>query len=296
MKLLIITLFSLVLTGSPAEADTLKKIRESGIITLGHRDSAIPFSYLDGNQTAVGYSMDICAHVIDHIRHLPGMSDIKVKYQVVTSMNRIPLLTNGTIDLECGSNSNTIERQALVAFTPTIFVTAGKIAYRRGSGIRGIEDLRGRKLAVVIGTTNLRWIRQINAERNLGIDLIQAANHAEGFLMLESGRVDAVINDDILLAGLIANSKDPGQWEIGTRALSVEPYGLMLRKDDLAFKAEVDKAIKSLFASGRIRGIYDRWFVSPIPPRNINLQIPMSSSLRRAIANPTDTADPRAYE
>jgi glutamate/aspartate transport system substrate-binding protein len=261
---------------------------------LGHRDAAIPFSYLDENQKPIGYSLDICYKIVDHLRKIPGMPTLKIQYQLVNPANRIPLLANGTIDIECGSNTNTAERQKHVAYTPTIFVTAGKFVSKKSSNIKSLDNLRGKILVAVAGTTNLKWISELNREKNLGIDIIQAANHSEAFMMVETGRASAYINDDILLSGLIANSKNPNDFEISNDPLTIEPYGLMIRKDDPEFKKVVDSAVKHIFERN-IFDIYNTWFNSSIPPKNINLKIPMSSSLKKSITRPTDSFNPLDY-
>lgn len=292
-KMKLIFLFG-VFCSQIAYAGTLDKIRNSATITLGHRDAAIPFSYLDQNQKPVGYSLDICYKIIDHLEKLPNMPKLTVKYQLVTPANRIPLLLNNTIDIECGSNTNTVERQQHVAYTPTIFVTAGKFVSRKSSKITTLADLRGKNLTAVAGTTNLTWISQLNRDKNLGINIIPAPNHSEAFLMVETGRVEAYINDDILLSGLVANSKNPNEFEISRDALTVEPYGLMIRKNDVEFKKHVDDSVKHIFNTS-INGIYNRWFVESIPPKDINLRIPMSKNLIKAIKNPTDSPNPADY-
>lgn len=277
-----------------SHANTLEKIKNSGTIVLGHRDAAIPFSYLDADQKPIGYSLDICYKIIDDIQKISGMPKLKIQYQLVTPANRIPLLANGTIDIECGSNTNTLERQQHVSYTPTIFVTAGKFVSKKSSNIKTLSDLRGKTLVAVSGTTNLKWISNLNRDQNLGITVVPAANHSEAFLMVETDRAEAYINDDILLSGLIANSKNPSDFEISKDPLSIEPYGLMIRKNDPEFKNVVDKAVKNIFLTD-INKIYNKWFMSSIPPKNINLNIPISPNLRKAINNPTDSADPKDY-
>ena len=225
-----------------------------------------------------------------------GLAKLEVKYQLVTSANRIPLLANGTVDIECGSTTNNADRQKQVSYAPTTFVTANRIVYKKNSGIKKLADLKGKTLVSTAGTTNIKQVTEINAAQNLGINIVSANGHAEAFLMVETGRAAAFAMDDILLAGLVANAKTPGDYEISSEALSVEPYGIMIRKDDPKFKQVVDSAIGALMSSGAINGIYNTWFEKPVPPKGINLNIPMSASLKKVIAKPTDSPDPKTYE
>jgi len=279
-----------------AQADTLAKIKSSGAITIGHRDASIPFSYYDDKQKPIGYSMDLCARIVESVQKSLGMPKLEVKYQLVTSANRIPLLANGTVDLECGSTTNNADRQKQVAYAPTTFVTANRIVYKKSSGVKKLEDLKGKTLVSTAGTTNIKQVTELNAARNLGINIISANGHSEAFLMVETGRAVAFAMDDILLAGLVANSKSPADYEISSEALSVEPYGIMLRKDDPAFKKVVDAAVKDILSTSMINRIYDQWFMKPIPPKGVNLNIPMSAGLKKVVAKPTDSPDPKDYQ
>jgi glutamate/aspartate transport system substrate-binding protein len=274
---------------------TLKKIKESGQITLGVRDASIPFSYLDDKQNYVGYSIDLCNKIAGAVRRRLGLEEISIKYQPVTSSTRIPLMANGTIDLECGSTTNNEERQKQVAFAPTTFVTANRILYKKGSGIKVLADLKGKTLVSTAGTSNIKQVTILNADRGLNMNIIAAKDHPEALLMVETDRAAAFAMDDVLLASLAATSKTPDAYEISSEALSVEPYGIMLRRDDPPFKAVVDKAITDVFQSGDIDAIYSKWFLSPIPPRGVNLHVPMSAQLKAVIAKPTDSGDPAAY-
>lgn len=274
---------------------TLKKIKDSGQITLGVRDSSIPFSYLDDKQNYVGYSIDLCERVAQSVRRKLGMSQLNVKYQPVTSATRIPLMANGTIDLECGSTTNNEERERQVAFAPTTFVTANRILYKKNSGIKVLADMKGKTLVSTAGTSNIKQVTILNGERGLGMNIIAAKDHAEAFLMVETDRAQAFAMDDVLLASLAATSKEPQAYEISSEALSVEPYAIMLRRDDPAFKATVDQAVKDIMASGDIYTIYDKWFTKPIPPKGVNLNVPMSAQLKAVIAKPTDSGDPAVY-
>jgi glutamate/aspartate transport system substrate-binding protein len=279
-----------------AQEGTLKKIKDSGTITIGHRDASIPFSYYDDKQQPIGYSMDICARVVDALKAELKMPKLEVKYQLVTSANRIPLMANGTIDLECGSTTNNLERQKQVWFAVTTFVTANRLVAKKSSGIQKLDDMKGKTIVSTAGTTNIKQITELNAARNLGMNVVSANGHSEAFLMVETGRAVAFAMDDILLAGLVASSKSPGDYAIAPEALSVEPYGMMVRKDDAAFKKSVDAAISALFKSGEINKIYAKWFTSPIPPKGINMNVPMGGQLKKVIANPTSSGDPKDYQ
>jgi glutamate/aspartate transport system substrate-binding protein len=275
--------------------DTLKKIKESGTVVIGHRDASIPFSYLDDKQQPIGYSMDICLKVVEAIKAELHMPSLQAKMNPVTSATRIPLMQNGTIDLECGSTTNNLERQKQVAFAVTTFVTANRLMAKKASNIKTLDDMKGKTIVSTSGTTNLKQITELNAQRNLGMNILTAKDHAESFLMVETGRAVAFAMDDILLYSLVTSAKKPEDFMITAEALSVEPYGIMLRKDDAAFKKVVDNAIIGLFKSGDINQLYTKWFLSPIPPKNINLNVAMSDVLKKAIANPTDSGDPKDY-
>ena len=224
------------------------------------------------------------------------MPSIKTNYQLVTSANRIPLMANGTIDLECGSTTNNIARQEQVWFTITHFVTANRWIAKKSSNVKKLADLKGKTIVSTAGTTNIKQITEINAAQNLGMNIISANGHPEAFQMVETGRAVAFVMDDILLAGLVAQSRTPGDYEISADALSVEPYGIMVRKDDRAFKAVADRAMTQVYKSGQIRAIYEKWFQKPVPPKGINLTLPMSPALQKVVATPTDSGDPKVYQ
>ena len=274
---------------------TLKKVKESGAITLGLRDSSIPFSYFNDKQQYVGYSVDLCLKIVEAVRKKLG-TPVAVKMQPVASATRIPLMTNGTIDLECGSTTNNLERQKLVSFAPTTFVTANRLLVKKSSGIQSLTDMKGKPISSTTGSANLKQITALSSQMNLGMNIMPVPDHAEGFLMLESDRIVAYAMDDILLYSLAAHSKNPGDYVITQEPLSIEPYGIMLRRDDPAFKKVVDDAIYEVFASGEINTIYKKWFQTPIPPRNVNLNVPMSDIMKKLIAKPTDSGDPAAYK
>src|SRR6266446_2279879 len=268
-----------------AQEGTLKKIKDSGSITIGHRDASIPFSYYDDKQQPVGYAMDLCLRIADAVKTELKLSKLDVKYQLVTSANRIPLMANGTIDLECGSTTNNLARQEQVWFTITHFVTANRWVAKKSSNIKSLADLKGKTIVSTAGTTNIKQMTEINAAQNLGMNIISANGHPEAFQMV-----------DILLYSLAAQSRNPSDYAISTEATSVEPYGIMLRKDDAAFKKVVNAAMTNLYKSGQINPIYEKWFLKPIPPKGINLNIPMSDQFKKVVANPTDSGDPAAYK
>ena len=300
MKLLCKLITALVVFGIAiavsAQEGTLKKIKDTGAITVGHRDASIPFSYYDDQQKPVGYAIDLCMRIVDAVKKELKMPDLKVNYQLVTSANRIPLMANGTIDLECGSTTNNLERQKQVWFTITHFVTANRWVAKKSSNAKTLNDLKGKTVVSTAGTTNIKQITEINTAQNLGMNIISANGHPEAFQMVETGRAVAFVMDDILLYSLAAQSRSPGDYAISAGALSVEPYGIMLRKDDAAFKKVVNAAMTSLYKSGQIVPIYEKWFLKPVPPKGINLNVPMSDQFKRVLANPTDSGDPAAYK
>ena len=283
-------------TGAAAQEGTLKKVKDSGTITIGHRDASVPFSYYDDKQQPVGYSMDLCARVVEAVKKETGVQNLKVNYQLVTSANRIPLMANGTIDLECGSTTNNLERQKQVWFTITHFVTANRYVAKKSSNIKSLADLKGKTVVSTSGTTNIKWATEANTAQKLGMNIIAAKDHAEAFLTVDTGRAVAFVMDDILLYSLVASARNPKDWVIGSEAYTVEPYGIMLRKDDAAFKKVVDGAVRRLYKSGEINKIYQKWFLKPIPPKGINLNVPMSAQFKKVVANPTDSGDPKDYQ
>ena len=279
-----------------AQEGTLKKIKDSGSITIGHRDASVPFSYYDDKQQPVGYSMDLCMKIVEGVKSELKMPNLKVNYQLVTSANRIPLMANGTIDLECGSTTNNLARQEQVWFLTTHFVTANRWVSKRSAKIGKLADLKGKTIVSTAGTTNIKQITEINGQQNLGMNIISANGHAEAFQMVETGRAVAFVMDDILLYSLVAQSRSPKDYEISKEALSVEPYGIMVRKDDAAFKKVASNALNAVYKSGEINKIYNKWFMQPIPPKNINLNLPMGEQLKKVVAKPTDSGDPNDYK
>jgi glutamate/aspartate transport system substrate-binding protein len=276
---------------------TLKKVKETATITIGYRDSSIPFSYLDDNQKPIGFAIDICAKIVDAVKTELKLDKLTVEYNSVTSSTRIPLLANGTIDLECGSTTNNAERLKQVAFTNTHFLTATRFVSKKASKLGSIDDLKGKPVVSTAGTTNIKQLTEANAARNLGITIIPAKEHAESFLMVETDRAVAAVLDDILLASFVAGSKDPGAYVISTDAFSKpEPYGIMLRKDDPDFKKLADAATAALFRSGEGQKLYDKWFMQKIPPKGLNLNTPIGAELKREFAKPSDSPDPDSYK
>src|SRR5580704_1588973 len=281
--------FSQELTG------TLAKVKDAGAITLGHRESSVPFSYYDDNQKVIGYAMDLCYRIVDAVKSDLKMDKIDVKLNPVTSATRIPLIANGTVDLECGSTTNNLEREKQVAFTITHFVTANRFVSKKSANLKTVDDLKGKTIVSTSGTTNIKQITEIGAQKHLDLNILAAKDHAEAFLMVETDRAAAFVMDDILLYSLVATSKTPGDYVISADPLSVEPYGIMLRKDDAPFKAVVDAAMTNIYKSGAINAIYDQWFLKAIPPKGITLNVPMSPAFKKVIASPTDTGDPAWY-
>ena len=283
--------------GAEELTGTLKNIKDTGAITLGFRDSSIPFSYLDDNQRPVGFAMDICYKVVDAIKSELKLDKLEVKLNPVTSSTRIPLLANGTIDLECGSTTNNAERQKQVSFTNTHYLTASRFVSKKANKLDMIDDLKGKSVVSTAGTTNIKQLTEANAARNLGITIIPAKDHAEAFLMVETDRAAAFVMDDILLASLIAGSKDPSAYAISKDAFSKpEPYGIMLRKDDPAFKKVVDGPTAKLYTSGEGLKLYDKWFTQKIPPKGLNLNTPIGPELKAEFAKPSDSPDPDSYK
>ncbi|MCL6263486.1 glutamate/aspartate ABC transporter substrate-binding protein [Craterilacuibacter sp. RT1T] len=269
---------------------TLKKIKDSGVVVLGHRDASIPFSYLAGGATPVGYSHDLQMKVVEKLKKDLNMPNLQVKYNLVTSQTRIPLVQNGTVDLECGSTTNNIERQRQVDFSVGIFEIGTRLLTAKTTGIKDFADLKGKNVVTTAGTTSERQLKAMNAAKSLGMNIISAKDHGESFLMLESGRAAAFMMDDALLFGEMAKAKNPANWVVVGTPQSYEVYGCMVRKGDAPFKKVVDDAIKATYASGEINKIYGKWFLQPIPPKNLNLNFPMSGAIKALIKRPTDRA------
>lgn len=284
---------------APSYADTLtgtlKKISDTGTMTIGIRQALLPFSYYDNNQKVVGYSADLCKHVVQAVKDKLGLKALNVREMAVTSATRIPLLSNGTIDMECGATTNNAERVQQVAFSYTHFVTSNTFVSKKKNGFAKLEDLKGKAVASVAGTSNIRELQELSGARALNIRVIAVKDHAEAFLMVETDRAAAFVMDDVILAGYVSNAKDPSEYEISKEVLSVQPYGFMVSRGDPAFKNVVDDALASVFKSKEMNAIYTKWFESPIPPSGNNLNMPMSESLKRILQKPTDSADPADY-
>jgi len=279
---LITATLSLLALAAPAfaqTAGTLDKVKQTGTITLAYRESSIPFSYLDDKAQPVGFGHEICLKIVDEVKKATGRSDLKVNLQAVTSANRIPLLQNGTIDIECGSTTNNSTRGKQVQFAINYFYTGTKFLVKTGTTVKTIDDLKGKTVVSTTGTTNFQILRNLNEEKKLGIDLLGAKDHADSALMVESGRAVAFGMDDILLYALRASSQNPASLAVVGEAIQVEPYAIMLRKDDPAFKKLVDDTLAGLMKSGEFTKLYTKWFQSPIPPKGINLNAPMSPEL-----------------
>ena len=288
----------LLTTAASAEelTGTLRKIKETGVITLGFRDSSVPFSYLDDTQQPVGYAMDICYQIVVAVKAELKLDTLKVKLNPVTAAARIPLMANGTIDLECGASTNNVERQKQVAFTNTHFLTASRYVTKVASNIKKIDDLKGKTVVSTAGTTNIRQVTEANAARKLGLTILAAKDHPEAFLMVETDRAAAFVMDDILLASLVASSKAPKAYTISEDAFSLpEPYGIMLRNNDASFKRIADAATAALYKSPEGAALYAKWFTSPIPPRGLNLSVPLNPSMKRLFTTPSDSPDPASY-
>jgi len=278
--LMAISLLSTVFAGNAFAQGTIDKVKSSGAITVAYRESSIPFSYLNDNGRPTGFGWEICGKIVDKVKQVAGLNVIEVKSQAVTSQNRIPLLQNGTVDVECGSTTNNSERAKQVTFATNYFYTGTRFLVKANSGIKDINSLKGKTVVVTTGTTNYQILRKLNTDSNIGFNLIGAKDHADAFLMVETGKADAFGMDDILLYGLRAASKNPAEFAVVGAPIQVEPYAIMIRKDDPSFKALVDGVLADLMKSGQFDAMYKKWFMSPIPPKDINLNAPMSKDLK----------------
>ena len=291
MKLSAVTSAAIVATGllasTLASADTLKKIADSGKITLAYRESSVPFSYLSGPGAPVGFAVDISNAVVDAVKKRLNNPAIKVDLQAVTSANRIPLLTNGTIDLECGSTTNNSVRGKDVQFAINHFYTGTRLLTKKSSGVKNYADLAKKKVASTTGTTNAQVIRKYNRDNNLDMDIILGKDHDDSLLLVDSGRAEAFAMDDILLFGLMGNARNPADWVVVGDSLQVEPYACMMRKDDPQFQALVNGVIGGMMKSGDFEKLYNKWFMSPIAPKGININYPLNAETRDAFEHPT---------
>lgn len=278
-----------------ADSATLRKIRESGVITLGYRESSFPFSYLDEGQRPIGYTMDICERIVGAVKQRLGLPDLERRFVQVSSPTRIPLVSNGTVDLECGVTTNTAERQREVAFTVTTFVAESRLLSKKTSPVLRLADMRGKVVTSTVGTTSLTHLQGLYATQGLDMTILAAQDDPEAFRLVVTDRAAAYAMDDALLRGTIANSSAPADYVVSDERLSVEPYGIMLTKGDPEFKRLADQVIVGLFRSGDIYTLYRKWFQSPIPPRGVNLAFPIFPSMERLVAHPTDSPDPARY-
>ena len=287
-KSILVLCVATLAVGAVHAQDTLKKIKDSGSATMGVRESSGALAFTLGDGKYAGFHYEVCTRVLADIQKSLGLPKLEVKYQPVTSQNRIPLVQNGTVDIECGSTTNNATRQKDVAFAPTTYVEEVRIAVKANSGITSIKDLNGKTVATTTGTTSVQTLRK--NERAGGIDFkeLYGKDHSDSFLLLESGRADAFVMDGSILASNIAKSKAPADFKIVGDALSVEPIACMLRKDDPAFKKAVDDSIKGMIKSGDLAKLYDKWFMQPIPPSNTKVGLPLSEATKNAWANPND--------
>lgn len=272
-----------------AELDgTLKKIRDTNTITIGYRESSVPFSYLNADGKPVGYAFEVCRAVSEAVKTELNLPNLEVRYQAVTSANRVPLIQNGTVDIECGSTTNSLVRQREAAFGLNYFGIQVSAAVKKSSGIKTMKDLDGRNVAVTSGTTSVALLRDFMKKEGVKMRLLMTKDFAEAMQLVVNGRADAFVIDDVLLAGQISNTDNPADYMILDASLSREPYAAMFRKDDPAFKALVDRTIAGMFSSGRMAELYKTWFESPIPPKNANLNFPMNAYTKELFASPND--------
>jgi glutamate/aspartate transport system substrate-binding protein len=284
----------LSLTGLEAQAasQTLDKIKDTGRITLGYREASIPFAYLDGDQKPTGLSMDLCSAIVEKVKSTLALPRLETAYVAVNASNRIPLLQNGTIDVECGSTTNTAERQKQVAFSVATFVASPRWLVSAGSPVREPRDLQGKAIVLTQGSLNAGIAQKLIVDEKLNATVVQAKDHAEALLILKSGRASAWFEDDILMAGLVASSPDPGAFHMLATTYEPTYYGLMVLRDDAEFKALVDSVISQEMASGEFARLYAKWFESPIPPKGQNLALPMSAAMKARVASPSDKLTP----
>ncbi|CAG2128019.1 glutamate/aspartate ABC transporter substrate-binding protein [Cupriavidus plantarum] len=283
-----------ILSGAAQAAEpltgTLQKIKDTGVITLGVRDSSIPFNYNLGGVRQVGYSYDINTKIVEAIKAQLKLPNLQVKEIPITAQNRITLLQNGTIDIECGSTTNNLDRQKQVSFTNTIFIIGTRMMVKKDSGIKDWADLKGKNVVTTAGTTSERLLRKMNDEQQMGMNIISTKDHGQSFLTLESGRAVAFMMDDALLFGERAKARNASDWVVVGKPQSREAYGCMLRKDDAPFKKLSDNVIAGLMKDGEIKGMYDKWFQAAVPPKGLNLDFPLSEDMKALFKNPNDKA------
>ncbi|WP_229507013.1 amino acid ABC transporter substrate-binding protein [Pseudoduganella rivuli] len=293
---LLLALSALLAAGAHAQdSGTLRKIKETGVISIGFRDKSIPFSYLDRQQRPIGYSIELCERVVAAVKNRLKLPTLEVMYRPVTAANRMAFVANDIVDIECGSTSNTLERQKEVAFSVTTFVSSSSLMSRKANSFQSLAELKGRTVVSTAGTTTVKALQEWSRALDLDLRIIAAKDHADAFAMVESDRAAAFAMDEILLLGLAATAAKPGDYAVHRSDLPQEPYGMVLRKRDPEFKRVVDDAIIELYRSGEIHQIYRKWFQSPLPNSRIELHMPMSAALRRVVAAPTDSGDPADY-
>ncbi len=280
---------------SALASPTLRKIQDTGVLVLGHRVASPPFSYLNPQLQPIGYSVDICERIADAVRRRLGLAELELKRVAVTSATRMPMVANGSLDLECGITTNTLERQKTQAFSMTTFVAQTRLLSKRWQPVRNLADLRGKPVASTMATTSIQFLHQANIKEGLGLRILVGQDDRDSFRLLETDRAVAYAMDDVLLRSFVLESKRPADYLISDEAFSLEPYAIGLPAADPIFKALVDEVIEGLYSSGEIQAIYAKWFQSPIPPKGRNLQLPMSEAFKRVIAKPIDSADARHY-
>jgi glutamate/aspartate transport system substrate-binding protein len=299
MKRFSLLLCSLALVSTASAADltgTLKKVKETNRVSIGYQESAIPFSYLDNNQKPIGFAMDLCMKIVDGLKQELALPQLAVEMVPVTPANRIPLLINGTIDMNCAAATNNVERQKQVAFVNSHFLSATRFLSKKASNLNKLEDLKGKTVVSVGGSNNINEANKLNVERAYGMTVISAKDQSEAFLMLETDRAQAYVLDDVQLVVAAARSKNPALYVISTDALSrPEPAGILIRREDAAFKALTDRITAAIYLSPEIEALYKKWFMSPVPPNGLNFNYPMPTVIRNAYKKPSSSPDATTY-
>jgi glutamate/aspartate transport system substrate-binding protein len=299
MKRFVLFLSFLMVAGITFAADltgTLKKIKETNKISIGYQEAAIPFSYLDGNQKPIGFAMDICLKIVDGLRKELALPQLGIELVPVTPANRIPLLINNTIDMNCAAATNNLERQKQVAFVNSHFLSATRFLSKKAANLQSLADLKGKTVASVAGSSNISILNKYNVDNNHGMNVLSAKDQSEGFLMLETDRAQAYVLDDVQLVVAAARSKNPDSYVVSQVAFSKpEPAGILIRKDDAAFKAVTDKVTAALYQSAEMDALYKKWFLSPVPPNGLNFNFPMPTVIRNAYRKPSSNPDPDSY-
>jgi glutamate/aspartate transport system substrate-binding protein len=288
IKVVLLAAVVLSAQGAFASSATLDKIKASGAVTMGVRESSIPMSYTTGDSRFDGFHVEVCRMILNDIKDKLGLSTLRINYQPVTAQNRMPLVQNGTVDIECGTTTNNTARQRDVSFANTLYVEEVRIAVKANSGINSISQLAGKKVATTTGTTSVQLLRKHEKATGVNFDEVFGKDHSDSFLLLESGRADAFVMDGSILAGNIANSRNPKDFKIVGEVLSVEPIAIMVRKDDPQFKAAVNAAIAKIVANGSMPKLWDKWFLKPIPPKNSVVGLELSAATKNAWANLND--------